>query len=116
MGGGKAMVNAYYRSTEKLGIQIRYNATVDRLDIREGRFVAAYAGNERIEALACVLAAGGFEPNREWLRDAWGQNADGEWRADNFLIRGTASSKGVLLKYNSTTVQQYWGQVSILFV
>jgi len=99
MGGGKALVNAYYRSAEKLGIQIRYNATVDRLDVQEGRFVAAYAGNERIEARACVLAAGGFESNREWLREAWGQNADGEWPADNFLIRGTAFNKGVLLKH-----------------
>jgi len=99
MGGGKALVNAYYRSAEKLGIQIRYNATVDRLDVQEGRFVAAYAGTERIEARACVLAAGGFESNREWLREAWGQNADGEWPADNFLIRGTAFNKGVLLKH-----------------
>ena len=99
MGGGKALVNAYYRSAEKLGIQIRYNATVDRLDIQDGRFVAAYAGKERIEARTCVLAAGGFESNREWLREAWGQNADGEWPADNFLIRGTAFNKGVLLKH-----------------
>ena len=99
MGGGKALVNAYYRSAEKLGIQIRYNATVDRLDIQDGRFVAAYAGKERIEARTCVLAAGGFESNLEWLREAWGQNADGEWPADNFLIRGTAFNKGVLLKH-----------------
>ncbi|MBC7598512.1 MAG: FAD-dependent tricarballylate dehydrogenase TcuA [Polaromonas sp.] len=99
MGGGKALVNAYYRSAEKLGIQIRYNATVNRLDIQDGRFVAAYAGKERIEARTCVLAAGGFESNRKWLREAWGQNADGEWPADNFLIRGTAFNKGVLLKH-----------------
>ncbi len=99
MGGGKALVNAYYRSAEKLGVQIRYNATVDRLDIRDGRFVAACVGTERFEARACVLAAGGFESNREWLREAWGQNADGEWPADNFLIRGTAFNKGVLLKH-----------------
>ncbi|WP_096696746.1 FAD-dependent tricarballylate dehydrogenase TcuA [Polaromonas sp. AER18D-145] len=99
MGGGKALVNAYYRSAEKLGVQIRYNTPVNRLDIRHGRFAAAYAGDERIEAKACVLAAGGFESNREWLREAWGQNADGEWPADNFLIRGTAFNKGVLLKH-----------------
>ena len=28
MGGGKALVNAYYRSAEKLGVQIRYNTPV----------------------------------------------------------------------------------------
>ena len=98
MGGGKALVNAYYRSAEKLGVQIRYNTPVDGLDIREGRFLAAYAGEERIEAKACVLAAGGFESNREWLREAWGQNERGEWPADNFLIRGTRFNQGVLIK------------------
>lgn len=99
MGGGKALVNAYYRSAERLGVQIRYNAPVDRLDIRDGRFLAAYVGEERIEARACVLAAGGFESNREWLREAWGQNADGEWPADNFLIRGTRFNQGVLIRH-----------------
>ena len=53
---------------------------------------------ERIEARACVLAAGGFESNRDWLRDAWGQNAQGEWPVDNFLIRGTRFNQGVLLR------------------
>ncbi len=99
MGGGKALVNAYYRSAEKLGVQIRYNTPVDRLDIQDGRFLAAYTGHERVEAKSCVLAAGGFESNREWLREAWGQNADGEWPADNFLIRGTRYNQGVLLKH-----------------
>jgi tricarballylate dehydrogenase len=33
------------------------------------------------------------------LREAWGQNADGEWPADNFLIRGTRFNMGVLLKF-----------------
>lgn len=99
MGGGKALVNAYYRSAEKLGVQIRYTAPVDRLEIQDGRFVAAYVGNERIEAKACVLAAGGFESNREWLREAWGQNPEGDWPADNFLIRGTRFNQGVLIKH-----------------
>ncbi|MGE4370948.1 MAG: FAD-dependent tricarballylate dehydrogenase TcuA, partial [Burkholderiaceae bacterium] len=99
MGGGKALVNAYYRSAEKLGVQIRYETPVTSLDIVNGRFVAAYAGNERIEARTCVLAAGGFESNREWLREAWGQNERGEWPSDNFLIRGTRFNQGVLLRH-----------------
>ena len=98
MGGGKALVNAYYRSAENLGVQVRYDAPVDRLELRDGRFVAAFAQGERIEARSCVLAAGGFESNREWLRQAWGQNERGEWPADNFLIRGTRFNQGVLLK------------------
>jgi len=99
MGGGKALVNAYYRSAEKLGVKIRYNAPVERLEIENGRFIAAWVGDERISASTCVLAAGGFESNREWLREAWGQNAQGEWPADNFLIRGTRYNQGVLLKH-----------------
>ena len=99
MGGGKALINAFYRSAEQLGVQIRYEAPVDRLALRDGAFVAAFVGSERITARSCVLAAGGFESNREWLRQAWGQNARGEWPADNFAIRGTRFNQGVLLRH-----------------
>ena len=99
MGGGKALVNAYYRSAEALGVRVRYDAPVDRLELADGEFRAAWVGDERIEARACVLAAGGFESNREWLREAWGQNTDGEWPADNFAIRGTRFNRGVLLRF-----------------
>ena len=98
MGGGKALVNAYYRSAEKLGVQIRYDAPVNLIELDGDRFIAARIGSERIEAKSCVLAAGGFESNREWLREAWGQNEAGEWPADNFRIRGTRFNMGVLLK------------------
>jgi tricarballylate dehydrogenase len=99
MGGGKALVNAYFRSAETLGVAIRYDTPVDRIELAGGRFVAALSGAQRFEARACVLAAGGFESNLEWMRAAWGQNERGEWPADNFLIRGTRFNQGVLLKY-----------------
>jgi tricarballylate dehydrogenase len=99
MGGGKALVNAYFRSAERLGVQIRYDTPVASVELDGDRFVAARTeAGERIEAKSCVLAAGGFESNREWLREAWGQNERGEWPADNFLIRGTRFNQGVLLK------------------
>jgi tricarballylate dehydrogenase len=98
MGGGKALVNAYYRSAQSLGVQLRYDAPVDRLELEGGRFVAAHLGSERIEARACVVASGGFESNREWLREAWGCNERGEWPADNFAIRGTRFNRGVVLR------------------
>ena len=98
MGGGKALVNAYYRSAETLRVHIRYETPVDRVELDGDRFVAAYSGEERFEARTCVLASGGFESNREWLREAWGQNELGEWPADNFLIRGTRFNQGVLLR------------------
>jgi precorrin 3B synthase CobZ len=100
MGGGKALVNAYYRSAERLGVRVRYEAPVERIELDgQRRFVAAWVKGERITAKACVLAAGGFESNREWLREAWGRNERGEWPADNFLIRGTRFNQGVLLKH-----------------
>ena len=99
MGGGKALVNAYYRSAQALGVQVRYRAPVARIELEGDRFAAAHLeSGERIEARACVLAAGGFESNREWLREAWGRNDRGEWPADNFLIRGTRFNTGTLLK------------------
>ncbi|WP_321893643.1 FAD-dependent tricarballylate dehydrogenase TcuA [Paraburkholderia tropica] len=99
MGGGKALVNAYFRSAVRLGVDVRYETPVQRIELDGSRFVAAYSGNTRIEARACVLAAGGFESNRAWLREAWGQDEKGEWPADNFLIRGTRFNQGVLLKF-----------------
>jgi tricarballylate dehydrogenase len=106
LGGGKALVNAYYRSAASLKVRIDYQARVAKLDIVEGEFrsalvehvqwdaqhVATVVRTERVEARACVLAAGGFESNREWLREAWGP------AADNFLIRGTRFNRGEVLK------------------
>ena len=98
MGGGKALVNAIP--------QRRGAGRADPLRGAGGRAGAGWRpfrggriGAERIEARACVLAAGGFESNREWLRQAWGRNERGEWPADNFLIRGTRYNMGVLLKF-----------------
>jgi tricarballylate dehydrogenase len=98
MGGGKALVNAYFRSAENLGVQVRYDAPVDALEIEDGRFIAARVGSQRFEGKACVLASGGFESNREWMREAWGQNERGEWPSDNFIVRGTRYNQGAMLK------------------
>lgn len=99
MGGGKALINAYFRSAQKLGVDILYETEVDRLEWDGPRFVAAWAGERRFAARACVVACGGYESNIPWQREAWGQNQWGEWTADNFLIRGTRYNMGVLLKH-----------------
>ncbi len=106
MGGGKALINAYFRSAENLGIQIDYNATVFDIEVKDGIFKSATASHlqpdgsttqETIYAKSCVLACGGFESNIGKLRDAWGQNEWGEWTADNFLIRGTRFNQGTMI-------------------
>ena len=98
LGGGKALLNAYYRSVQAMGVAVRYDAPVSRLEAPGGVFRAAHVGGERIEARACVVAAGGFESNLEWLREAWGQNERGEWPTDNFLVRGTRFNTGAVLR------------------
>jgi tricarballylate dehydrogenase len=96
LGGGKALVNAYYRSAQRLGIAVAYEAQVEDIELQGGRFEAALVRHEgasrRVRARAAVIASGGFESNREWLREAWGP------AADNFVVRGTAFNRGVVLK------------------
>lgn len=97
MGGGKAMINSLYRSAEKLGVDIRYNAEVVGLNLQDGRFRSASVlmdGKTSVDfgAKALVVAAGGFQSNLDWLREAWGP------AADNFLIRGAPFDTGTLLK------------------
>jgi tricarballylate dehydrogenase len=97
LGGGRAMLNALYRTAEALGVAIEYEAEVVDLDIADGMFLSASArrGNgERatVRASALVAACGGFEANIEWMKQYWGAPAD------NFLIRGTPHNRGTVLK------------------
>jgi tricarballylate dehydrogenase len=96
LGGGKALVNAYYRSAARLGIAVAYEAQVEDIELEDGRFAALVVRRagalHRVSARACVIASGGFESNREWLREAWGP------AADNFVVRGTRFNQGVVLK------------------
>ena len=93
LGGGKALVNAYYRAAEALGVEIAYDSEVVDLDIRDGLFVSATVKpGTQIRAKALIAAAGGFESNLAWLREAWGE------AADNFLIRGTPYNMGKVLR------------------
>jgi tricarballylate dehydrogenase len=96
LGGGRAMLNALYRTAEELGIDILYDAEVQDLEISDGMFLSAslkYNGEHvTARAAALVAAAGGFEANIEWLKEYWGE------AADNFLIRGTPYNRGSVLK------------------
>ena len=94
LGGGRAMLNALYRTAEALGVEIRYGAEVDELEIEDGMFLSATYGaaRTRVAARALVAAAGGFESNIAWLKQYWGE------AAENFLIRGTDNNKGTVLK------------------
>ena len=96
LGGGRAMLNALYRTAEDLGVDVLYDAPVTALDIQDGMFLSATItagqGTAVVRARTLVAAAGGFESNIEWLKQYWGE------AADNFLIRGTPYNRGTVLR------------------
>jgi tricarballylate dehydrogenase len=99
LGGGKALMNAYYAEAERMGIDVLYDAEVVAIDVRDcsvrlqpdrGRRVRLQA--DTISGKAIVVASGGFESNLSWLKDAWGE------AADNFIVRGTPYNTGTPLR------------------
>ncbi|MEJ5359941.1 MAG: FAD-dependent tricarballylate dehydrogenase TcuA [Desulfobacterales bacterium] len=96
LGGGKALVNAYYATAERLGVEIRYGAEAVDLEIEDGRFRSALVrepeGERRIPAAACVCAAGGFQADLAWLKEIWGE------AAERFVIRGSPYDTGRVLR------------------
>lgn len=95
LGGGKGLVNAYYRTAEKLGVKVEYDAHVTHLELEEDRVAwvdYTKEGHEhRLQPNAVVVASGGFQADTDWLARAWGP------AARNFLIRGTPYNRGVVL-------------------
>jgi tricarballylate dehydrogenase len=96
LGGGKSLLNAYYRTARDLGVEVRYLALVEDLDLdgtrSRGVTVRSNGSVERIPADAVVLAAGGFEANLDWLAEYWGP------AAYNFIVRGTRHNDGLILR------------------
>jgi tricarballylate dehydrogenase len=95
LGGGKALLNTYYRAAARMGVTVRYNASVEDLIIENDRFEAVKLKVENTEEIvrggSVIVACGGYEANIEWLKRHWG-NA-----ADNFIIRGTPYNDGRVL-------------------
>ena len=95
LGGGKSLVNAYYRHAESLGVEICYDTEVTHLEL-DGviRQVTVSLGDKTIiiKPRAAIVASGGFQADMDWLASAWGE------AARNFLIRGTPYNRGVVLK------------------
>ncbi|MBN9671531.1 FAD-dependent tricarballylate dehydrogenase TcuA [Roseibium aggregatum] len=96
LGGGRAMLNALYKTAEALGVFVLYDTPVTDIELVNGHFSSALAEKDgkplRIEAKALVAAAGGFEANIDWLKEGWGDCAE------NFLIRGTPYNRGDVLR------------------
>ncbi|MGN1285636.1 MAG: FAD-binding protein, partial [Bradyrhizobium sp.] len=63
LGGGRAMLNALYRTAEELGVDILYDAEVIDLNIEHGMFLSAQlkqpvGGRTEVRASTLVAAAG----------------------------------------------------------
>ena len=96
LGGGKALLNAYYRTAEKLGVKFKYGVEVQHLQFADNKVchVEAKVDNKTViySPKAIVAASGGYQANLDWLRKNWGPSAD------NFIIRGTSYNTGIILK------------------
>lgn len=95
LGGGKALMNAYYHSAGRLGVTIAYESEVRGLQIHDNKFSSATVFSDgtfhEVKAKAVVVASGGFEASIPWLKKYWGS------ATDNFIVRGCPYNKGVLL-------------------
>ncbi len=97
LGGGKTLVNREYQIAEDLGVEVLYEHEVLDVNLNDNEVesleVKLPNGElKSFKADAYVAASGGFESNREWLREAWGEHSK------NFLIRGTKFNQGKVLK------------------
>jgi len=94
-GGGKSLVNAYYRTAEGLGVDVLYEAAVTHLELEGDRVTRVDYTHEgaakSLSPKSVVVASGGFQADTDWLARAWGP------AAKNFLIRGTPYNRGVVL-------------------
>jgi tricarballylate dehydrogenase len=96
LGGGKALVNAYYLTAERLGVEILYDTEVISMNVEDGSVRSidiTYKGfPETVHARCVVASSGGFQANLDWMRQYWGD------AVDNFVIRGTPYNRGRVLK------------------
>ena len=96
LGGGKHLVNTYYDMARRLGVEVRYDATVRAFELSGDRIDGVVyqdpGGEQRLPCRATVIAAGGFEADVDWLRSYWGD------AADEFRIRGTPYNTGIALR------------------
>jgi tricarballylate dehydrogenase len=96
LGGGKALLNAYYATAARLGVQVLYDTAVDHVTLDDGfarkLSVTSHGFPVEVRCKTVIASSGGFQANIEWLRKYWGD------AADNFRIRGTPYATGTILR------------------
>jgi tricarballylate dehydrogenase len=79
LGGGKAMINGYYDTAAKLGVEIAYETEVEELRMKDGEFVAA--AREAQRRAAGILGKGAGRRRRRL-------------RSEHFLAEGILGRGG----------------------
>ncbi len=110
IGGGRGLVEAYFKAAERIGIPIRYDTQATSL-IRDhtgiiGVRVTSRGVDEELYAKSIVLACGGFEANREWRTRYLGPG----W--DLAKVRGSRYNTGDGLRMALDVGAQSYGQWS----
>src|SRR4029077_5603590 len=85
LGGGKALMNAYYGAAERLGVSVLYDTEVRSLCLVDGMVREVVTVRSGVSALvrpkSVVVCSGGFQANIDWLCEYWGA------AARNFIVR-----------------------------
>ena len=96
LGGGKALVNRYYKTAARMGVHVAYEASAEAFEVDGDRVTGVVVDlggrRELVKANSVVVAAGGFEANIDWLARYWGD------AARNYIIRGPVFNDGTMLQ------------------
>lgn len=96
LGGGKAMINSYYDSALRRGVEVVYDTQCTGLNFSDDGIssvrLSGVKGTVDIEAASVIVAAGGLEANLQWLGEYWGD------AVENFIVRGSRHNTGIVLK------------------
>jgi tricarballylate dehydrogenase len=96
LGGGKALLNVYYRALDARRVLVYYGSAVTGIEPQaDGSFNLTVTEDERDRHVSCgavVAAGGGYESNYKWLEREWGP------AARQFIVRGTPTNDGSILQ------------------
>jgi tricarballylate dehydrogenase len=96
MGGGKVLIDTYYESLKKFNVKIAYDTEVIGVSTNNDVISSVTTNNKgqvkNISADKYIFASGGFEADKLWLKELWGD------QAKNIKVRGSKYNTGKPLK------------------